>query len=389
MKKVFFLLLLATIITAPFLSTREAGAYSNNNLIDDAVFDNSVGMGAIDIQNFLNLDRFPNSCLKNYSSSYPNDYFSYSGVVSAATIIRRAADLWGLNPKVILAKLQQEESLVKGDAGCSAWRLNSAMGYNCPDSTGCDPRYAGFSQQVTKGSFQLKFNKEVSTGNPNWQENGNIAYGGYMTQGYRQRCLSCVPLSYRDSIYYDGYATIDGYSVHMDTGATASIYSYTPHVPSSFSAVYEDLFGQGSTSAYPLGYVYRLYRPSNDEHLYTASISEIESSKKLGFVYEGPAWPNTPAQGGSPVFRLYSKYSNRHMYTINDYEKNQAVSSLGYSLEGPSWYAFTSQVPGGTPVYRLYRRRDDKHLFTASLEENNNAISKLGFVSEGIAWYGK
>ena len=217
------------------VGSSHAKAYSNNNLLDDGVFDNSTTMTTADIQNFLN--RFPSSCLKNYSTSYPNDYFSYSGSVSAATVIRRAADLWGVNPQVIITKLQQEESLIDGSAGCENWRYNSAMGYNCPDSTGCNAGYAGFSQQVTKGTFQLKFNKEVSTGNANWQGNGDIGYGGYMTTGTRKRCNTC------QSVYYDGYYTIDGFQIHIDTGATAALYSYTPHVPSSFPSIFGQWFG--------------------------------------------------------------------------------------------------------------------------------------------------
>ena len=247
MRKIIFPLLSLVLFVLSLLTfAPHAKAYSNNRLIDDTVFDNSGTMSAVDIQNFLN--QFPNSCLKNYSSTYPDSYFNYSGSASAATIIRRAADLWGLNPQVILTKLQQEESLVKGDAGCDNWRYNSALGYNCPDTTGCNPGYAGFSQQVTKGSFQLKFNKETANGNVNWQGNGDIGYGGYMTQGSRKRCNSC------QTVYFDGYYTIDGVQVHMDTGATASIYSYTPHVPSSFPGIFESFFGSVLMPSYASGF---------------------------------------------------------------------------------------------------------------------------------------
>lgn len=230
----------AFIVTSP--STQYAKAYSNNNLIDDAVFDNSATMDVATIQSFLN--QFPNSCLKNYSAPYPNSYFSYGGNVSAATVIRRASDLWGINPQVILTKLEQEESLVRGNAGCQDWRYNSAMGMGCPDGGACPaPGYAGFSVQVTKGAWQLKWNKEASIGNVNWQGNGDITYGGKMTQGNRQRCNSC------QVVYYDGYYSMDGVLAHMDNGATASLYTYTPHVPSSFPGLFELFFGSGSTRA--------------------------------------------------------------------------------------------------------------------------------------------
>ncbi len=236
---IFVLLIVLSIFgyTAPSVK-----AYSNNSLIDDAVFDNATTMDTASIQNFLN--QYPNSCLKNYSAAYPNSYFSYGGAVSAATVIRRVADLWGINPQVILTKLEQEESLVRGNAGCPDWRYNSAMGMGCPDGGACPaPQYAGFSQQVTKGSWQLKWSKEAAIGNVNWQDNGDLTYGGKMTQGNRKRCNAC------QTVYYDGYYTMDGVLTHMDNGATASLYTYTPHVPSSFPVLFETFFGAGSTSA--------------------------------------------------------------------------------------------------------------------------------------------
>jgi hypothetical protein len=248
MKKTFLVIFsLAIFITLFVGNSRSAKAYSNNNLIDDAVFDNSGSMDTAAIQAFLN--KFPNSCLKNYSSTMPDAdpykaYFTYAGSGTAAQIIRRVADVWGINPQVILAKLEQEESLVRGNAGCPEWRYNSAMGMGCPDGGACPaPGYEGFTKQVTKGAWQLKWNKEAAIGNVNWQGNGGLTYGGYMTQGIRKRCNTCA------SVYFDGYATIDNTLVHMDTGATASLYRYTPHVPSSFPVLFETFFGAGSTMA--------------------------------------------------------------------------------------------------------------------------------------------
>lgn len=222
-------------------------SFNNNRVMDDGVFDNSGTMDEGSIQSFLN--SFSNSCLKNYQAPYPNDYFNYGGNVPAARVIKRAADLWGINPQVILATLEKEESLVRGNAGCADWRYNSAMGMGCPDGGSCpSPAYAGFSKQVTKGSWQLKYNKERSYGNVGWGENDSLTYYGYMTQGNRKRCGSC------SNIYYDGWASIDNTSVHMDTGATASLYTYTPHFHGNqnFVALFEAWFGSTWGSGEPL-----------------------------------------------------------------------------------------------------------------------------------------
>lgn len=231
----------------------QARAASNERMMDDAVFDNSGSMSAVDIQNFLN--QFPNSCLKNYSDEYPNDYFSYGGAVSAATVIRRASDLWGINPRVLLAKLEQEENLVTGNAGCDLWRYVSAVGYDCPGAVRtavfrgttlqtCVQHDAamGFSRQITKGAWVLKFAKERANDNLNWlvPDDGNVQYYGVFTNaGMHKRCASCAP------IYHDGYFN----GVDVQTGATASFYNYTPFLNQAFDEIYEGWFG--STYAAP------------------------------------------------------------------------------------------------------------------------------------------
>lgn len=233
--------------------SNQARAASNERMMDDAVFDNSGSMSASDIQNFLN--QFPNSCLKNYSDEYPNDYFSYGGAVSAATVIRRASDLWGINPRVLLGKLEQEENLVTGNAGCNLYQYVSAVGYDCPGSIRtavfrgttlqtCVQHDAamGFSRQITKGAWVLKFAKERANDNLNWlvPDDGNVQYYGVFTNaGMHKRCSSCAP------IYHDGYFN----GVDVQTGATASFYNYTPFLNQAFDEIYEGWFG--STYAAP------------------------------------------------------------------------------------------------------------------------------------------
>ncbi len=221
-----------------------ARAYSNSNMIDDTVFDNAGSLNEAGIQNLFN--SYGNSCLKSFAAPFPNSYFDYGADVPASRVVRRAADLWGINPQVVIATLEKEESLVRGNAGCAGWRYNSAMGMGCPDGGQCpSPAYAGFSKQVTKGAWQLKFNKERANGNTAWDGDDGITYYGYMTQGNRKRCGSC------QLIYYDGYAVIDGQTVFLGNGSTAALYSYTPHLNQSFPPLFETFFGAGSTSGLP------------------------------------------------------------------------------------------------------------------------------------------
>jgi hypothetical protein len=232
----FYLRLLPIVIAllASFsvpVGSANAATFDPNHIMDDGVFNYSTSMSTADIQNFLN--QFPNSCLSNYLAPYPTDYFTYGANVSAAAVIRRASDLWGINPQVILVTLEKEQSSVTGGAGCASLQYNSAMGMGCSDGGTCPSAgYAGFSQQVTKGAYQLMFNEQRSEGNTRWDGDDGILYIGYMTAGNRARCgivsIYCSQSS-TAQIYYDGNTPIDGTSVYMSNGATAAFYTYTPH----------------------------------------------------------------------------------------------------------------------------------------------------------------
>ena len=264
----FALSLLAVVAAmALFGHTAAHAAVPNGRLIDDSVFENSTAMSAGDIQAFLN--QFPSSCLKNYTDVMPdanpvNAYFNYSGSGSAAQIISRVATDYGVNPRVILTKLEQEESLVSGGQGCSLPRYASAIGFNCPGPTRsatfqgqaittCVQQDAnmGFSHQITKGTWLLKISERRADGDLSWMipDDASWYYGGPMTPGTRQRSSSSP------AIYYDGsWTSANGTTVQIQTGATAALYWYTPFVPSAFPTIWEGWWGVGSTLANSVGY---------------------------------------------------------------------------------------------------------------------------------------
>lgn len=245
MKKSAIILLLALTTFFVLASPDSAiAAFNKNNVISDNVFERYSTMRTGDIQTFFN--QFPNSCLKNYEAAYPNGYDSYGDKVSAAKVIKRAAKIYGINPQVIIATLQKESSLVTGNDGCASWRYKSAMGMACPDGGECPaPGYGGFSRQVTKGAWLLKFGKERANGNVNWEADDgvggdyNVSYGGPMTEGCHQRNIDS-PV-----VCYDGLTTIDSESVYITSGATGSFYNYTPHLHGNqlFVSIFEDWFG--------------------------------------------------------------------------------------------------------------------------------------------------
>jgi hypothetical protein len=240
-------------------SSTKVMAATNERMMDDSVFDDSRSMSAGEIQNFLN--QFPQSCLKDYTDVFPYDYYNYSGNASAAWIIRRVSDLWGINPRVILAKLEQEENLVTGTSGCALYRYASAVGYSCPSGDLLPALFAGatidtcvrkfdnilnsyvvdydslgFSRQITRGAWFLKMSKERANDNFSWlvPDDASWVYRGkFVNPGYHKRCATCAP------IYDDGYFQ----GVDIQTGATAAFYFYTPFLNQSLDEIYEKWFG--------------------------------------------------------------------------------------------------------------------------------------------------
>ncbi len=342
------------LLTVGFFSVpaQPARAATNERMMDDSVFDNSGSMSAVDIQNFLN--QFPNSCLKNYTDEYPTDYFNYGGSTSAANVIRRASDLWGISPRVILAKLEQESNLVTGNAGCPLWRYVSAVGYNCPGPTRdavfrgtpvttCVRNDAnmGFSRQVTKGGWLLKWAKERANDNLGWlvPDDASIYYYGVFTNaGNHRRCGTC------SLVYHDG--TFQG--VDVQTGATASLYNYTPFLNQGFDEIFKGWFG--STYGFPYQWQFVGQSSSN---------SVVTGQKATWTVYAKNAgsvtWYNS---GANPVMLGTSNARDRSSaFCTSSWYGCSRAAKLNESSVAPGatgTFTFEVQAPNVGGTYNEY-----------------------------------
>ncbi len=279
-------LLLLVIITGVLLAHPTAGhAYTQTRLMDDQIFDKVGSLSQSQIDDFLHGRTGPytalgsaSTCLANYTDvnfhwdgshwHYGDNTMSTSfttltsspwnsawgpAQIPASQALYMSAQQWGLNPEVMIATLQKENTLITR-TDCPGWRYNSAMGYDCSEGGGCPayPTHAGFSRQVLWGGWQLKFNKERSIGNTAWDGDDSLGYSGFMTRGTYKRCGSCT------ATFYDGYANIDGNQVFMENGTTASLYTYTPHLGNSTPPNFEQWFGSAyaiNTSTIVLGTV--------------------------------------------------------------------------------------------------------------------------------------
>lgn len=212
-----------------------ASDFDPSNIISDTAFFDSSTMDPNAIQAFLDA-KVPNctggTCLKNYTQPVPNvggDAFcSYIGgngtVYSAAQMIYIVAKSCGINPQVILVKLQKEQGLIT-DSKPPSSRIDIAMGYACPDTARCDPEYFGFFRQIFYGSRQLiRYGAEPQKFNYAVGRNSYIAY-----QALKPEC--------------------GGTYITPQTRATAALYNYTPYQPNG--AAMSNLYGLGDgCSAY-------------------------------------------------------------------------------------------------------------------------------------------
>ncbi len=219
---VFLLFLGVIFVVKPDASHASHADFNPSELISDGAFTNSDDMSADEIQRYLETQ---GSFLKDFEE----------GGRKASKIIWDAAHGSGdatetvpgtsynvssrINPKVILAKLQVEQSLVTAK-NRNDTALNKAVGFACPDSGSCNPKYAGFTKQVENGAWQLQWNYDRAKG----KNYGDFQVG--QTQTFSNS---------------DGSST----TVTFNNRATASLYRYTPHVYNgnhNFNNIYFNLF---------------------------------------------------------------------------------------------------------------------------------------------------
>lgn len=171
--------------------------FSPDTVISQANFRDSASMTVGDIQAFL--DRQP-GVLKSYRTR------DHAGNVRfASEMIADAAVAFRINPKVLLVKLQKEQSLL-GDATPSQNQFDWATGCGKADSRTFS-QYKGFGNQVWWGAQKLDKNAKP------WRPGIKM--------------------------------TIDGGAVYPTNEATYSLYKYTPHIrgTTSFWLLYWRYFG--------------------------------------------------------------------------------------------------------------------------------------------------
>lgn len=224
--------------------------FNPGHIISDSVFYDFGTMSAADIQRFLNgkvttckADPTRPGCLKDYRLSTPAVEGSAGRCTSlpamnnitAAELIYEVARACGINPRVILVKLQKEQGLVTStDPSPRAYEF--ALGMDCPDTpTGCSATSAGFFWQLYKGVGQLRWYNNPN-GSFTWLKPGTV-----ISRPYYPNRSSCGTQSFK-----------------LENAATAALYYYTPYVPNQ--AALDNLYGTGdSCSSYGNRNFWRYY----------------------------------------------------------------------------------------------------------------------------------
>ncbi len=190
------------------------------SIVSDEEFVNTSGLTEAGVQSFLNGRSgvlSSRNLWQSYALAYSSNSYFYDWVMGSGSLARTSspADIifWSardatdppanvVNPKVLLALLQKEQSLVDRAAdGETQARLDIGVGYAPGNST-----YRGFVAQVRSAAYQL-------------------------TQSFQS------PPSYVD-VY-------EGVRIYPANAASAALYEYNPsiHGNCNFRSIYESYFG--------------------------------------------------------------------------------------------------------------------------------------------------
>jgi len=239
----FLALFLLLVFPFQVLAQIEPG-FDPNKLIDDKVFSDTQTFGGPEgVQKFLEVK---NSVLADTSSNFlvklkePDNVLLKTGLEdprpslgrlrTAAELIWDASKHSGLNPQVILVTLNKEQGLITSASDYSPERLQKAldraMGFDCPDASGCGNLFPGFYYQLF-GNYDADGNRYLGA--------SKSLMKSFTTPGGRGPLIDGRTSRVGESITLEN--TLGGYAeatpsqvVTIFNQATAALYRYTPHV---------------------------------------------------------------------------------------------------------------------------------------------------------------
>jgi hypothetical protein len=229
--------------------------FDPDEIIPEAAFIDSSTLGAIQIQDFLNLTPYGSpSFLATYQSS---------GIL-AANAIADAAASYGINPIVFLVRAEVAGGLVGAQRyPLPASQVEYVFGCGCTSPTTCDASFAGFDKQVDCLGDALRTSLD------------QIASAGATAGGWAPGVAA---------------VTLDGDHVTPADASTAALYQYDPIV------------GQGKSDNWLVWNIFQLY--ANALMYAPPPTSSDDATAEVG----DPCFTASDCAIGSPICWTGAKY---------------------------------------------------------------------------------
>ena len=206
----------------------DASRFDPGYIVSDENFFDGSAMSGDEVQAFLNLQNrcgAASNCLAAYIQAVPSmpaDRYcaAIAGqqVESAASMIARVGAACKMSQKALLVLLQKEQGLVNS-RNPSKNELAHATGFACPDTSPCDPAFAGIFYQLYYAARSFQAYK----GNP-------TVFNWYKVNAWNTIRWSTDVNCGTSQVFIRNYATL-------------GLYFYTPYRPNQ--AALNNLYGTG------------------------------------------------------------------------------------------------------------------------------------------------
>ncbi len=344
-----------------------AATFDPLNVFSDETMRAANSLSRADIQAFLDSQ---GGVLKTYSCAEGGPNGLHSTVVKPASqIIFEACQYWNVNPKLVLATLEKEQSLISQPYHLAtsthtygtAYHLEHAMGAGV--YAGSPDSHPGFGDQVWTGTQKLG----QTTGPYAW-------YAG------KPKTVWSYP---------DNHSII----IVPANQITWNLYTYTPYYPqSNVWNIYLRFFGdpQAAPRMRPM---YRFYNKTTGAYFFTMSEGErfrVIARKQTYIKYQGVVFNIDTSSTANvvPLYRLYNKPGQRYFYTASPTEMAAALRlrSGGRPTYRVDCLAGYVSMTTGKPVYRLYCRSANSYIWTTSETEKAALIRSGKWKYNGVGY---
>ena len=169
---------------------RVISTFQQNHPISDSFFNDKAALSQGAVQLFLERSPYGRSWLADYTISGQK----------ASTMIYNVAQSKGLNPILLLSRLQVEASLISANSRPSQYLIDRAMGCGCHDGQACQASYLGLENQILCAAQKFRGLYNKSADGSGWWRKGL------------------------------GKSSLDHIWIVPESHATAALYAYTPWV---------------------------------------------------------------------------------------------------------------------------------------------------------------